>query len=205
MSPGPGEPSPDPIECTPHEPVTPSPLESTPPPSQGQTDGAQEKPDFTVEGPPTCTVALGAAPDVADCLYVSVDLRNKGTALASVPVRLTSDTLTADAGLTTEPTLVASPEPKPQEIRVDLRTTDFGQTHKLTIAADPGNTIEEVNEENNSLAVSLALPARETLDPSTTCTAATPDAAGGSDGPTPSDVSTETPAVVDSETPAIVG
>lgn len=150
-----------------------------------------------MEGPPTCTVALGAAPDVADCLFISVDLRNQSPEFASVPVRLTSATLTADAGLTTEPTLVASPEPKPQEVRVDLRTTDFGQTHKLTITADPGNLIEEVNEENNSLAVSLALPDRHTLDPSTTCTPATPDPAGGSDGPTPSDVSSETPAVTE--------
>jgi hypothetical protein len=133
---------------------------------------------------------------VADCLIVSVDLRNKGTAFVSVPVRLTSDTLTADAGLSTEPTLVASPEPKRQEVRVDLRTTDFGQTHRLTIVADPGKTIEEVNEENNSLAVSLALPARDTIDPSTTC-AATPDPAGGSDGPTLSDIPPETPAVVE--------
>lgn len=150
-----------------------------------------------MEGQPTCTVALGAASDVDDCLFIAVDLRNQGPQFASVPVRLTSATLTADAGLITEPTLVASPEPKLQEVRVKLRTTDFGQTHKLTIAADAGKTIEEVNEENNLLTVSLALPARDTLDPNTTCTAATPDPAGGSDGSTPSDASTETAEVVE--------
>lgn len=187
----------EPIDCTPRVSVTPSPQASTPPPEQGQTDGAQEKPDFTLVDPPTCTVALGNPPEVADCLFVSVDLRNQGPGTASAPVRLTSDTLTADAGLTTDTTMVASPDKKVTEVQVNLRTTDFGQTHELTITADPGNTIEEVSEDNNLLVVNLVLPARDALDPGTTCAAAEPDPAGGSDGPTPSDVSTETPAVVE--------
>lgn len=91
--------------------------------------------------------------------------------------------------------MVASPDKKVTEVQVNLRTTDFGQTHELTITADPGNTIEEVSEDNNSLVVKLALPPRDTLDPGTTCAAAAPAPAGGSEGPAPS-VSTETPVVV---------
>lgn len=189
-------PAAEPIDCTQRAPLTTSPQASTAPPSQGQSGDAQAKPDFTVVDPPTCTVALGNPPEVADCLFVSVDLRNQGPGFASAPVRLTSDTLTADTGLTTDTTMVASPEKNITEVQVNLRTTDFGQTHELTITADPGNTIEEIREDNNLLVVNLVLPARDALDPSITCAGVTAGPEGGSDGPTPSDVSTETPAVV---------
>lgn len=144
--------------------LTPSP----PPPPSPSPDGSQALPDLTVAAP-ECSVALEAADGVPDCLVISVDLRNEGAdapEAASVPLSLSSDT-----GLSATDNLAATREATLQAVKVDVKTTDFERVHTFTITADPEGIIQEVNENNNSVEVEIALPARDAVIPGATCPA----------------------------------
>lgn len=180
-----------PIECTPGAPAASQPQASTTAPAQSPTDVAPAKPDFAVVAPQKCTVALGNPSDTFDCLFVPVDLGVQSSDIASVTVRLTSKTLATEAGLSVDENMMTSPEPKVTELRVKVRPADWGQTHELTITADPEKIIEEADENNNSVAVKVALPSRDNVDPNRTCPESTPVPEGGSSGPTSPDVPTD--------------
>lgn len=133
-------------------------------------------------------VAVRGGHEPADCLFFPVNLRSDGQEVASVPVRVTSQTLTSDGGLDQETTVVLSPEPQITHVKVLLREADFGRNHELTITADPHDSFEETDNENNSITVTLSLPHRDTIDPALACP---PDPTeisvpeGGPDGATP--------------------
>ncbi|RAM38655.1 CARDB domain-containing protein [Arthrobacter globiformis] len=177
--PNPG-PKPDPIVCQPYAPSSTQPQESTPQQTQTPTDAPQVKPDLTVAVPQSCTVARANPHETSACLFLAVDLRNQGQGVQSVGVLIESTSLAANAGLNEKKTLDALPEPKPTEIRVNIQPADFGQTHEVRFTADPQHAIEEVNEENNSVAVKLALPAIDTLPASAVCP---PETTDGTDDP----------------------
>src|ERR671926_300675 len=84
--PGPEEPKPGPIVCEPYVPSSTQPQTSTALPPQ--TDPSGVKPDFTLDFPKICTVALVNPPETAACLFVAVDLRNQGQGIAAVELAI---------------------------------------------------------------------------------------------------------------------
>ncbi|WP_395403600.1 hypothetical protein ACHMXB_05895 [Arthrobacter sp. UC242_113] len=121
--------------------------------------------------------------ETAACLFVWIDLRTQGQGIPSVQVQIESKTLAADAGLNEERHLEASPDLKPAEVRVNIRPTDLGQFHEVTITADPLKSIEEADENNNFVTVKLSLPAIDTLPASAVCPPETTDGKDGSTSP----------------------
>ncbi|MFJ5696423.1 hypothetical protein ACIP9X_21650 [Arthrobacter sp. NPDC093125] len=133
-------------------------------------------------------MAVASGYQLNDCLFFYVDLRSDGQEISTVPVKWTSKTLNTDAGLDDGRTMVAGPEPQPTLVRVNVRPSDFGREHELTVMADPEMAFEEPDEHNNSVTVILSLPARDTVDPVLACPpepTSTPTAQGGSGGTTP--------------------
>ncbi|MBM7797719.1 hypothetical protein JOE57_000640 [Microlunatus panaciterrae] len=116
---------------------------------------------------PECSVVPGGALSGADNLTIFVAVRNSGPAQLS---RLVPFTITSDTGLTGGGNTAVSTGSGFSAMQVDLRPGDYGHAHHFTVTIDPSNEIAERDEMNNTLKVTVSLPARPSQAQDVPCT-----------------------------------
>ena len=133
---------------------------TTPPTTSTASSGPtlQPKgPDLQLYTLPECSVVPGGALSGADGLTIFIAIRNGGPGSHSglVPWEMSSNT-----GLSAHGNSAISTGSAFTAMQVDLRSGDYNRAHRFTIKADPANQIVERNESNNTLTVTVTLPAR---------------------------------------------
>jgi hypothetical protein len=148
---------------------TPIPHPTTgPTPSTSTTDPSPDQPDLRLQLKPTltCSVTPGGGFIGNDTLTISVKVLNSGPGQLSgkVPYTIKIDTrsaVTGNAGLGTFTAMT-----------VGVRPTDYQHTLRVVVSVDPADKIAELNEANNTLAVTVALPAQKNQQQPVPCKAA---------------------------------
>jgi hypothetical protein len=158
--PTPDDPTPDdptPDDPTPDDPTPDDPTPDDPTPDDPTPDGPDQRPNFTLFAIPQCEVLPHRSPSGADILTLHVAVRNSGPGEWDrnrlVPWRMSSDTGLGSGGNTT-----LSVGSGFTAMSVDLRASDYGRLHRFTVVADPGNSIEERGESDNTLAITVSVP-----------------------------------------------
>jgi hypothetical protein len=123
--------------------------------------------DLSLSAPRGCSVIPGGAISGADNLtiFVAILKSGNGKLLQLVPYTLTSDT-----GLNGGASSGVSTGSSSTPMQVDLGPDDYGQSHSFTVTIDPKNEIAEQDETNNTLPVTVSLPARPDQTENVPCT-----------------------------------
>jgi hypothetical protein len=107
-------------------------------------------PDLQLYTLPECSLA-------PDGLTIFVAVRNGGPGGYS---KLAPWAMSSNTGLSAQGNTALSTGSAFTAMQTPLRDGDFGRTHRFTITADPGNQVVERDESNNTLTVTVRLPAR---------------------------------------------
>jgi hypothetical protein len=124
-------------------------------------------PDLQLYTLPECSVVPGGALSGADGLIVLVAIRNGGPGTYS---RLVPWEMSSNTGLSAHGNSAISTGSAFTSMQADLRPGDYNRVHRFSIKADPNNQIVERNESNNTVTVTVTLPARPTRAADVPCT-----------------------------------
>ncbi len=132
------------------------------------TSGQTSNVDLSLSTLPECYVIPGGALSGADNLTIFVRILNSGPdQLPSlVPFSITSDT-----GLSGRGNSGVSDGSSFTAMQVDLLPDAYERSHRFTVTADPANDIAERDESNNTLNVTVTLPAQPSQQQVVECTA----------------------------------
>jgi hypothetical protein len=147
----------------------PSSAASSRPPTTKSTTGSPTSPprgafDLAMQVKNAKCLFRQAGTSGKDSVRITFQLTMTGTPPAKLPV---SVTVTAVSNVGATRTFVVSLSDKQQPVGITVPTlaqsTDF--QHKITITADPDNTVREADETNNQVHVTLTIAAKATTGP----------------------------------------
>ena len=124
-------------------------------------------PDLWLATVPRCSVVPGGSLSGRDNLTILVAVRNSGSAL---PPGLVAYTITIDTGLAGGGNTNVSTDDAVTGMQVDLKSSDYNYKHRVVMKVDPAGKIAELDETNNTLTVTVSLPARPTHTRDVPCT-----------------------------------
>lgn len=123
-------------------------------------------PDIQLFTVPECSVVPGGALSGADNLTMFVAVRNGGPGEVN---RLVPVAVQSDRGHRARPNAAISTGSSFNPLQVDLSPSDYNQSLRFVITADPDNEIVERDESNNELIVTVRLPDRPTTSQDVPC------------------------------------